>query len=241
MNPITPTPNELNIKGEYILHELQKVTPSFLLNESIEMPDGTTIEEPDTVKYLGLLFDNQFKFTMHINILSCKINRIVGILWKSEHLNFEAKKLLYNGLVEAHLNYGIVTWASELAKNITSCEIKNKIPKSLDKIVKAQNKVLRAIYRKPNYDRNTGQHTSVTALYKDMKVLKLYDLYYFNLAVLGHDYFHSNTLPTKISEKLCKHSDTATRTTRNTDNNLWFDTPQNTLAARKPSAAISAY
>ena len=74
-----------------------------------------------------------------------------------------------------------------------------------------------------------------------MKVLKLHDLYYFNLAVLGHDYFHSNTLPTKLSEKLCKHSDTATRTTRNTDNNLWFNTPHNTLAARKPSAAISAY
>ena len=98
-----------------------------------------------------------------------------------------------------------------------------------------------SIHRKPNYDRNTGQHTSVTALYKDMKVLKLHDLYYFNLAVLGHDYFHSNTLPTKLSEKLCKHSDTATRTTRNTDNNLWFNTPHNTLAARKPSAAISAY
>ena len=239
--PEDPTPSELNINGEYTLHELQKVTPSFLLNESIEMPDGTTIEEPDSVKYLGLLFDNQFKFTMHINILSCKINRIVGIFWKSEHLSFEAKKLLYNGLVETHLNYGIVTWASELAKNINSYEIKSKIPKSLDKIVKAQNKVLRAIYRKPNYDRNTGQHTSVTALYKDMKVLKLHDLYYFNLAVLGHDYFHSNTLPTKLSEKLCKHSDIATRTTRNTDNNLWFNTPNNTLAARKPSTAISAY
>ena len=79
--PEDPTASELNIKGEYTLHELQKVTPSFLLNESIEMPDGTIIEEPDSVKYLGLLFDNQFKFTMHINILSCKINRIVGILY----------------------------------------------------------------------------------------------------------------------------------------------------------------
>ena len=239
--PEGPTPSELNQKGEYVLQELENIAPSFLFSESIEMPDGTTIYEPDTVKYLGLLFDNKFKFTMHINILHCKINRIVGILWKSEHLTLDAKKLLYNGLVEAHLNYGIVTWASELAKNITSNGINSKTPKSLDKIVKAQNKVLRAIYRKPNYDKTTGQHTSVTALYKEMKVLKLCDLYYFNLAVLAHDYFHSNTLPTKLSEKLCRHSEVTTRITRNTHNNLWFNTPHNSLAARKPSTAISAY
>ena len=140
---------------------------------------------PDSVKYLGLLFDYQFKFAMHINILPCKINRIVGILWKSEHLSFEAKKLLYNGLVEAHLNYGIITWASVLAKNITSCEIRNKIPKSLDKIVRAQNKVLRVIYRKPNYDRHTGQQTSVNVLHKDMKVRKLHDLYSSIVLILG--------------------------------------------------------
>ena len=236
-----PEPSELNSKGEYVLHELEKVTPLFLMIEGIEMPDGTVINEPDTVKYLGVLFDNKFKFTTHISILYCKINRIVGILWKSEHLTIEAKKLIYNGLVEAHLNYGIVTWASEFAKNITSNEVKDNVPNSLVKIVKGQNKVLRAIYRKPNYDSKTGQHTSVTALYKEFKVLKLCDLYYFNLAILAHDYFHGNILPTKLSDKLCRTSDATSRITRSTNKNLHYSTPQNTLAARKPSTAISAY
>ena len=213
------------------------------MEEGTEMPDGTVINEPDTVKYLGVLFDNNFKFNLHIDILCCKINRIVGILWKSEHLTIEAKKLIYNGLVEAHLNYGIVTWASELAKNISSNEIKESIPSSLAKIVKVQNKVIRAIYRKPNYDRKTGNHTSVTALYKELKVLKLADLYYLNLGVLAHDYIQGNTLPTKLSEKLSKTSDvnTTTRVTRSTNNSLQYNTPRSTIAARKPSTAISAY
>ena len=239
--PGDPEPSELNTKGEYVMHELEKVTPLFLMAEGIEMPDGTMINEPDSVKYLGVLSDNKFKFTTHIDILHCKINRIVGILWKSEHLTIEAKKLIYNGLVEAHLNYGIVTWASEFAKNISSNEIRDCVPSSLAKIVKTQNKVLRAIYRKPNYDSKTSKHTSVTALYKDLKVLKLADLYYFNLAVLAHDYFHGNTLPTKLSDKLCKTTDVTTRITRSTKNSLQYTTPLSTIAARKPSTAISAY
>ena len=114
--PWDPEPTELNRKGEYIMQELYKVTPQYLFDETIEMPDGTVVAEPNTVKYLGVLFDNQFKFSSHIDVLSCKLNRIVGILWKSDHLTIEAKKIIYNGLVEAHLNYGIVTWASAFAK-----------------------------------------------------------------------------------------------------------------------------
>ena len=84
--PDDPDFHELNKKGEFILHDLHKITPQYILEESIEMPDGTTILEPDNVKYLGVWFDNSFKFTHHIDILTCKISRIVGILWRSQHL-----------------------------------------------------------------------------------------------------------------------------------------------------------
>ena len=47
------------------------------------------------------------------------------------------------------------------AKNI--CD---RIFISLEKIVKAQNKVLRAVFRKPGYNEKTGRQTSVTALYR---------------------------------------------------------------------------
>ncbi len=238
---LDPEPEELNRKGEFILQELHKVTPKFILDECIEMPDGTVVYEPNTVKYLGIHFNNRFMFNTHIDVLSCKINRIVGILWKSQHLTFEAKKMIYNGLVEAHLNYGIVTWASAFAKNITSTKIADQIPSCLQKIVKIQNKILRAIFRKPKYDKDARVHTSVTPLYKELNVLKLCDLYYYNLALLAHDYFHSNTLPEKLAETLHKQSDISGKSIRNTALNLYFKTPSNILTQRQPSVAIAAY
>ena len=54
--------------------------------------------------------------------------------------------------------------------------------------------VLRAVFRKPNYNKKTAQHTSVTALNKELNVPKEFDLHYFNLAVLAHDYL-GDTLP----------------------------------------------
>ena len=60
------------------------------------MPDLRNISEPSNVKYLGVYFDNDLRFKRHIDITCCKINRMVGILWKSEHLNLEAKKMIYH-------------------------------------------------------------------------------------------------------------------------------------------------
>ena len=98
--------------------------------------------------------------------------------------------MIYNGLVEAHLNYGIVTWASGFATNISSTNVLDNVPASLQKIVTIQNKVIRAIFRRPNYDKkaNTGNPT-----YKELNALKLSDLYYYNLAILGHNFYHTRT------------------------------------------------
>ena len=239
--PDDPDFHDLNKKGEFILHDLHKITPQYILEESIEMPDGTTILEPDNVKYLGVWFDNNFKFTRHIDILTSKISRIVGVLWRSQHLTLEVKKMIYSGLVEAHLNYGIVTWASEFATNISSTNVLEHVPDSLQKIVKAQNKVIRAIFRRPNYDKKTKSHTRVTPLYKELNVLKLSDLYYFNLATLGHNFFHTNTLPTKIAEKLSKCTDKTSQVTRTLNTNLYYKTPSSKLMQKRPTTAVSAY
>ena len=49
------------------------------------------ITELETVKYLCVLFVNQFLFKNHIDLLFCKLSRTVRILWKSQHLTCEAK------------------------------------------------------------------------------------------------------------------------------------------------------
>ena len=237
-----PTFHELNKKGEFVMHDLHKIAPKFLIEEFIEMPDESLIYEPESVKYLGVHFDNRFEFKKHIDILNCKISRLVGILWKCEYLSLEAKQMVYSGLVEAHLNYGIVTWASAFAKNISSTQVSDHVPSCLQQTAKIQNMIIRAIFRKPRYNKDTRTNTSMAPLYKELNALKLCDLYYYNLAMLGHDYFHSNTLPEKLALKLNRQYNAVTdRTTRNSKLNLQYKTPSNNLMQRRPTTAISAY
>ena len=60
-------------------------------------------------------------------------------------------------------------------------------PSGLEQLAYTQKKIVRAIFRKPNFNKDNHSYASNTSLYK---ILKLYDLYYFNLACLAHDYFH---------------------------------------------------
>ncbi len=238
--PGDPDHIELNKKGEYALYELTKVCPQYMFKEHIEMPDGSEIYEPESVKYLGVYFDSKLMFRKHIDILCCKLNRIVGQMWKGEHLTLEAKKMIYHGLVESHINYGIATWGSSLAKNLTGMYSLDHVPEDLRSLVTTQNKVVRAIFRKPRYDKKKKTHTSMTPLYKQLGVLKLYDLYYYNLATLSHDYFHSNVLPDKLAEKYVKKCEITNVVTRNNETELYYPTPRLSSTFRKPSVASAA-
>ena len=237
--PGDPNHIEVNKKGEFILHELSKVCPNIYLKESIIMPDGSYIPEPDSVKYLGVHFDNKFNFKRHIDIICCKINRIVGILWKGEHLNVEAKKMIYHSLVESHLNYAIVTWASSFSKNLSELSSSEHIPEGLKSIQSVQNKVIRAIFRKPRFNKSLQMYTSNTPLFKELKVLKLFDLYCFNLASLAHEFYYEKNLPDKIAENFTKTSDISSRNTRNCEYSLYYKTPKLVSTLRKPSIAAT--
>ena len=107
---------------------------------------------------------------------------------------------IYHSLVESHLNYTIVTWTSSFSRNFTDLFISEHIPDGLKAIKSTQNKVMRAIFRKPRFDKSLQSYTSNTPLYKELKVLKLFDLYCFNLACLAHEFFFEKNLPEKIAE-----------------------------------------
>ena len=75
-------------------------------------------------------------------------------------------------------------------------------------------------FHKLNYDRKAQVHKRVTPLYKELSILKLCGLCYYNLAIPGHNYFHNNTLP-KIAHRLKRYSDTSHKLTRKLGNNLF--------------------
>ncbi len=83
-------------------------------------------------------------------------------------------------------------------------------------------------------------HTSMSTLYKQLGVLKLHDLYYYNLALMTHDYYHSNTLPIKLAEKYVKKNEITEKTTRNNELELYYPTPRLSSTFRKPSVASAS-
>ena len=209
------------------------------------MNDGTIIQSNDNVKYLGIHIDCNLKFQKHISIVNCKISRMVGVFWRLVGVKIETKKLIYHSLVESHFNYGIMVWCSELANNLTTEteNIKglNHIPKSLKTIESNLKKIIRAIFQKPKYNKKTKEYTETAPLYKKLKVLKLQDLYYFNLALLVHDYFYNPSLPIAIRNKFDEIIIIKQNKTRSEGLNIAYKLPKNKLSCKKPTIAGSSY
>ena len=59
---------------------------------------GEAIEQKTSVKYLGVVLDNQMKWKDHISLISSKIFRVIGIIkYAKKVLPFNLLKILYLG------------------------------------------------------------------------------------------------------------------------------------------------
>ena len=143
----------LNVaKSKFMLfHKPPKVIPNLTFNIKQHK-----IDYVDKFTFLGLIIDCQITWKMHINSISGKISRVIGILHKLKHI-FPPYilKTLYNALIFPHLNYCLIAWGS-------NCE----------KITIKQKKAIRTI----NLEFPTA-HTE--PVYKSMNQHKLIDLYKF--------------------------------------------------------------
>ena len=77
-----------------------------------------------------------------------------------------------------------------------------RTPKELKHLVVTQNKVSRAILRKPLYNKQTKTYAQINPLYVELEVLKLQELYYYNLGSLAHDFFYNPNFPDSINENI---------------------------------------
>ena len=69
------------------------------------------IEQLKTVKFLGVLIDEDMKWKSHISNILTNVSRNVGIINKMrDYLPQHILLLLYNSLVLPHLNYCIILW-----------------------------------------------------------------------------------------------------------------------------------
>ena len=73
--------------------------------------DGVLIDGVTHFNFLGIIIQNNLKWDTHINAISLKICRTIGILNKLKNvLPQSILKMLYYSLIVPHLNYGILLW-----------------------------------------------------------------------------------------------------------------------------------
>ena len=176
----------LNIsKTKYMLYSMpQKQTPHMSINI------GTTyIEQVYNFNFLGLVINSNLKWENHINNISYKCTRVIGILNKLKKvLPTRIKLLLYNTLILPHLTYVINGWGFNCTR-----------------IKTLQKKAVRVIY-------NSKYNAHTSNIFKQLKLLKICDILTIEQLKFYYKYTHNKLpqylqgIPITINQNLHTHN-----------------------------------
>ena len=73
--------------------------------------DGNKIDCVNNFNFLGLIINKHLNWNNHIDHISLKISRVIGILTRLRHtVPIDVLLLLYNSLVLPHINYSLLVW-----------------------------------------------------------------------------------------------------------------------------------
>lgn len=146
------------------------------------------IQKVPFMKFLGVYFDSNLTWKVHLTNKANQILKVVSILGRLKHyIPTYTLRLIYNSLILPHLNYAICAWG-----NITCPEIKRL------KIL--QKKAVRYISNMPY-----NSHTS--PLFKNMKLLTIEDLFSYNCCklyykiscgIIQRQYFHDQLYSNRL-------------------------------------------
>ena len=75
--------------------------------------NGTDIKRESSIKFLGVLLDENLTWKNHIHAIENKISKNIGILFKAKFiLNQKCLKSIYFSFIHCYLNYANIAWAS---------------------------------------------------------------------------------------------------------------------------------
>jgi hypothetical protein len=81
------------------------------------------LAESTQEKDLGVIIDNQLKFTDHVNTTVTKANKILGMIRRSyKFLDKDSLLMLFKSLVRPHLEYAHSVWTVTYKKDMTLLE-----------------------------------------------------------------------------------------------------------------------
>lgn len=145
---------------------------------------GQRIELTKTVKYLGILFQDDLHWDKHLTILLKKLSRAIGILSKIRHyVPLLLLRTIYYSLFNSHMIYGCQIWGQNSSILLT------KIKKLQEKALKIMN--FKAINKTANQN------------FHELKILKFQDFVNFrnfnyirdSLNKTGPQVFHNSLTP----------------------------------------------
>ena len=93
-----------------IFHTIQRKVnyPSLQIN-------GIELERVNQFNFLGLILNSQLTWSHHMNHISKKISRVIGIMYRLKHIYPQTVLLmLYNTLILPHFSYCILLWGSKV-------------------------------------------------------------------------------------------------------------------------------
>ena len=157
--------------------------------------NGHTIKEVTKTKFLGVILDNKLRWNEHIIYIAKKISKSVAILKMVKFIfPSDILKMLYYSLVYPYFTYCNIIWSSAAITH-------------LDPLIKLQKKAVRIISRAGYFD-----HTE--ALFKNLKLLQLRDVYNLNCAKFIYRCYNSDTY-SHFLKQIKKNSDYHGYQTRN--------------------------
>ena len=149
----------------------------------------TSLEQKHFVKYLGVLIDSHLSLRYHIDYISSKISKGVGIIARLWHLVSTSTLLkIYCSLIEPYIFYGLIAWGQAATSIIL------------------QKWALRLMYF-------SDRRMHAIPLFVSFGVLPLNMLYFKYSAILMHD-ISNNRAPSKISEVFVRSNMIHSRYTR---------------------------
>ena len=133
--------------------------------------NGKEIKQVQQVTFLGIIIDQHLTWKYHINCISNKISKVIGVLNRLKYiLPLRILVNLYNTMILPYLNYCIIVWGN-CAMYLTQ------------KIFLLQKRAVRVIT-------NSFYRAHTDQLFFKLNILKFHDLYEITVAVFMFSYVH---------------------------------------------------
>ena len=156
--------------------------------------NGICLEKVPYTKFLGVFIDYQLNWCTHIQTISRKISKVIGVMFKiKDKVDSTVMVMLYNTLILPYLSYCCEIWGNTYASRLYDLKM-------------LQKRAIRVIDKAGYLD-----HTSV--IFKKYRMLKLEDIIRLNTCVLMYK-ANKGLLPKHIQSSFVKNKEVHEYNTR---------------------------